>query len=103
MEHGCDVSAGGAMYKFRQPGVYVYLSHNLIEAVNLGVLAQIKVEGQWNDEIMKQVMKPSPMPDDGSAPAAAGASGAASGTAPAAASGHDHGAASAAPASGASK
>lgn len=87
-------SAGGAIYKFRQPGTYVYLSHNLIEAVNLGALLQIKVEGEWNDEIMKQTMKPTKMAG-GAAPAAAGASGAASG--------HAHGAASAAPASGASK
>ena len=51
-------SAGAAMYTFKQPGVYVYLSHNLIEAVNLGALAQIKVDGKWNNELMEQTVAP---------------------------------------------
>lgn len=55
-------SAGAALYTFRQPGVYVYLSHNLIEAVQLGALAHMVVEGEWDDDLMTQVMEPSPLP-----------------------------------------
>ncbi len=51
-------STGGAMYTFKQPGVYVYLSHNLIEAVNLGALAQIKVDGKWDNNLMEQTVAP---------------------------------------------
>lgn len=51
-------AAGAMMYTFRQPGVYVYLNHNLIEALLLGAAAQIKVEGEWNDDLMKQVKAP---------------------------------------------
>ena len=47
------------MYQFRQPGSYVYLNHNLIEAVLLGAAAQVKVDGgEWNKELMEQVAKP---------------------------------------------
>ncbi len=48
-------SAGAALYTFRQPGVYAYLNHNLIEAVELGAAAHVVVEGKWNDDLMKQV------------------------------------------------
>ena len=48
-------SAGAALYTFRQPGVYAYLNHNLIEAVELGAAAHVVVEGEWNDNLMKQV------------------------------------------------
>ena len=58
-------SAGAALYTFRQPGIYAYLSHNLIEAVELGAVAHFKVEGQWNDDLMKQVSPPGPIPPDG--------------------------------------
>jgi nitrite reductase (NO-forming) len=51
-------SAGAALYTFRQPGIYVYLTHNLIEAVELGATAHFKVEGAWNDDLMKQVKPP---------------------------------------------
>ncbi|WP_375789888.1 copper-containing nitrite reductase [Bradyrhizobium sp. Pha-3] len=51
-------SAGAALYTFRQPGIYAYLTHNLIEAVELGATAQFKVEGQWNDDLMTQVEPP---------------------------------------------
>lgn len=51
-------SAGAAMYTFKQPGTYVYLNHNLIEAVNLGALAQIKVDGKWNNDLMEQTLPP---------------------------------------------
>jgi nitrite reductase (NO-forming) len=42
-------SAGAALYTFRQPGIYAYLSHNLIEAVELGAVAHFKVDGQWTE------------------------------------------------------
>ena len=55
-------SAGAAVYTFRQPGVYFYLSHNLIEAVELGALAQVAVEGEWDESLMTQVRAPAPIP-----------------------------------------
>lgn len=51
-------SAGAAMYTFKQPGTYTYLNHNLIESVNLGALAQIRVDGEWNNDLMEQVKAP---------------------------------------------
>ncbi|HXY59822.1 MAG TPA: copper-containing nitrite reductase [Methylocystis sp.] len=58
-------SAGAALYTFRQPGLYAYLSHNLIEAVELGAAAHFKVAGQWNDDLMKQVSPPAPIGAEG--------------------------------------
>jgi nitrite reductase (NO-forming) len=55
-------SAGAALYTFLQPGVYAYVNHNLIEAVNLGATAHVVVDGQWNNDLMEQVMPPSPIP-----------------------------------------
>lgn len=52
-------SAVAAMYKFRQPGIYVYLSHNLIEAVMLGAAAHVSVTGKWNKDLLSQIKKPS--------------------------------------------
>jgi len=57
-------SAGAALYTFREPGVYAYVNHNLIEAVELGATAHIKVEGKWNEDLMKQVSPPGPIPPD---------------------------------------
>jgi nitrite reductase (NO-forming) len=54
-------SAGAALYKFRQPGIYAYLTHNLIEAVELGATAHVKVEGKWDDDLMTQVSAPGPI------------------------------------------
>lgn len=51
-------SAGAMLYEFRQPGVYAYVNHNLIEAVMLGATAHVKVEGDWNDDLMSQLQKP---------------------------------------------
>jgi nitrite reductase (NO-forming) len=51
-------SAGAAMYTFLEPGIYAYVSHNLIEAVELGATAHFKVEGKWNDDLMTQVKAP---------------------------------------------
>lgn len=46
-------SAVAALYEFRQPGTYTYLNHNLIQAVQLGALAQFKVEGAWDNDLMQ--------------------------------------------------
>ena len=54
-------SAGAALYKFHQPGVYAYLNHNLIEAVELGAASHVVVDGDWDDNLMKQVKKPTKM------------------------------------------
>lgn len=51
-------SAGAALYEFRQPGVYAYVNHNLIEAVNLGATAHVVVEGEWNNDLMEQLQAP---------------------------------------------
>ncbi|OUS17646.1 nitrite reductase, copper-containing [Rhodospirillales bacterium 47_12_T64] len=50
-------SAGAFLYEFLQPGVYAYVNHNLIEATELGAVGHIIVEGEWNDELMKQIKK----------------------------------------------
>lgn len=55
---GC---AGAALYTFRQPGIYAYVNHNLIEAVELGATAHFMVEGEWNDDLMTQVQAPTPI------------------------------------------
>ena len=55
-------SAGAALYTFLQPGVYAYVNHNLIEALELGATAHFLVEGDWNDDLMKQVEAPGPIP-----------------------------------------
>jgi nitrite reductase (NO-forming) len=52
-------SAGVMTYKFEQPGKYVYLSHNLIEAFLLGAVAEFKVEGPWGNDLMEQLQNPS--------------------------------------------
>ncbi len=54
-------SATAAVYTFLQPGVYAYVNHNLIEAVELGATAHVKVEGEWDNDLMKQVTAPSPI------------------------------------------
>ena len=51
-------SAGATIYTFKQPGVYAYVNHNLIEAVLKGATAIFEVKGDWNDDLMKQVKKP---------------------------------------------
>jgi nitrite reductase (NO-forming) len=51
-------SAGAMVYKFRQPGIYAYVNHNLIEAVMLGATAHVIVDGEWDDDLMMQVQKP---------------------------------------------
>lgn len=54
-------SAGAMAYKFQQPGVYAYVNHNLIEAVMLGAVAHVVVDGEWSDDLMMQVAKPGPI------------------------------------------
>jgi nitrite reductase (NO-forming) len=54
-------SAGAALYTFRQPGVYAYVNHNLIEAAELGATAHIMVEGEWDNDLMAQVSAPGPI------------------------------------------
>ncbi len=54
-------AAGAALYTFRQPGIYAYVNHNLIEAVELGATAHILVDGDWNDDLMTQVEPPTPI------------------------------------------
>ncbi len=57
-------SAGAALYKFLQPGIYAYVNHNLIEAAELGATAHFKVAGAWNDDLMLQVRAPGPIVTD---------------------------------------
>ena len=51
-------SAGASIHTIRQPGTYVYLSHNLIEAFAYDAKAVLEVEGQWNNDLMEQVEEP---------------------------------------------
>ena len=59
-------SAGAALYTFKQPGLYAYVNHNLIEAIELGAAAHVNVEGEWDDDLMTQVKAPAPI-DEGAA------------------------------------
>ncbi len=54
-------SAVAIIYQFRQPGMYTYLDHNLIEAFSFGAMAQIDVKGKWDDDLMKEVSKAGPI------------------------------------------
>lgn len=54
-------SGAAALYKFREPGDYTFLNHNLIEAVAFGAYATVKVEGEWDDALMKEISKPGPI------------------------------------------
>jgi nitrite reductase (NO-forming) len=54
-------AAAAMLYTFLQPGVYAYVNHNLIEAVELGATAHVIVEGTWNDDLMTQVEAPTPI------------------------------------------
>lgn len=56
-------SAAAIIYKFRQPGTYLYLDHNLINAFLFGASAEINVEGDNNDDLMKQISKPNQIKD----------------------------------------
>jgi nitrite reductase (NO-forming) len=39
----------------------VYLNHNLIDAVLKGAAAHMKVEGEWNNDLLEQVQKAGPI------------------------------------------
>jgi nitrite reductase (NO-forming) len=54
-------AAGAAMYTFQQPGLYVYLNHNLIDALMKGAAAHGTVEGEWNNDLLEQVEAPGPI------------------------------------------
>ena len=56
-------SAVAIIYKFRQPGTYLYLDHNLINAFLFGANAEINVKGDNNDDLMKQISKPNKIKD----------------------------------------
>jgi len=51
-------SAGAALYTFKQPGIYVYVNHNLIDAVLKGAAAHIVAEGEWNNDLLEQLRAP---------------------------------------------
>ncbi len=52
-------TAVAALYQFRQPGTYLYLDHNLIEALAFHAMAEVNVKGKWNDDLMKVIHKAS--------------------------------------------
>lgn len=54
-------SATAMLYEFRQPGLYVYLNHNLIEAIVLGAAAHINVAGEWDNNLMERVREAGPI------------------------------------------
>ena len=54
-------AAGASLYTFLQPGIYAYVNHNLIEAVELGATAHFMVGGTWDDDLMTQVEAPTPI------------------------------------------
>ena len=49
------------LYEFKQPGLYAYVNHNLIEAIILGATAHINVEGEWDNNLMEQIKNPGPI------------------------------------------
>ena len=53
--------AVAALYTFKQPGLYAYVNHNLIEAIMLGAAGHVSVEGKWNNDLMEQVEAPGPI------------------------------------------
>ena len=54
-------SAGASISTIRQPGTYVYLSHNLIEAFAFDAKAILVAEGDWDNDLMEQVNPPGPI------------------------------------------
>ncbi len=54
-------SAGASLHTIRQPGTYVYLSHNLIEAFVFDAKAILEAEGEWNNDLMEQVKPAGPI------------------------------------------
>ena len=54
-------SVGASIHDLRQPGTYVYLSHNLIEAFIYDAKAILTVKGDWDDNLMEQIKPPGPI------------------------------------------
>ena len=54
-------SAGVSIFIIRQPGTYVYLSHNLIEAFAYDAKAILVAEGDWDNDLMERVKPPVPI------------------------------------------
>jgi nitrite reductase (NO-forming) len=54
-------SAVAMLYEFKQPGLYAYVNHNLIEAIMLGAAAHVNVEGEWNNNLMEQIQEAGPI------------------------------------------
>jgi nitrite reductase (NO-forming) len=54
-------AAGAALYTFLQPGLYVYLNHNLIDAIMKGAAAHVKVEGEWDNDLLEQIKAQGPI------------------------------------------
>ncbi len=50
-----------SMYTFKQPGLYAYVNHNLIETIMKGAAAHGSVEEDWSNSLMEQVQKPGPI------------------------------------------
>ncbi len=53
--------ASATLYTFKQPGIYAYLNHNLIEAVMFGAAGYVSVDGEWDNDLMTQVKAPAPI------------------------------------------
>ena len=51
-------STGASIHTIRQPGTYVYLSHNLIEAFAYDAKAILIAEGEWDNDLMEQLKPP---------------------------------------------
>ena len=51
-------SAGASIHTIRQPGTFVYLSHNLIEAFVYDAKAILEAGGEWNNDLMERVDEP---------------------------------------------
>ena len=56
-------SASAVLVNFRQPGIVPYVNHKMIEAFEMGATAHFRVEGAWNNDLMKQVKAPGPITD----------------------------------------
>lgn len=55
-------TAVAALYRFREPGVYAFLDHELIKSLIFNAVGHVKVDGDWNDDLMKQIAKPQATP-----------------------------------------
>lgn len=51
-------AAVAALYRFRQPGTYAFVDHDLIKAFAYNAVGHVKVEGPWSNELMEQLAAP---------------------------------------------